>query len=57
MQSVLANSEKHLKCATDIYYAKGKPGRLSGKAATHLPIIEIEKVGDKATVRVVTAHK
>jgi superoxide reductase len=53
----LANSEKQLKGASDIYYTKEDPGRWSGKVATHLPAIEIEKKGGIATVTVTTAHE
>ncbi len=41
----------------DIYYTKEDPGRWSGKVATHLPNIEIEKVGGKVTIKIVTAHE
>jgi superoxide reductase len=54
---VLANSEKQVKGASDIYYTKEDAGRWSGKVATHLPAIEIEKAGGKTTVKVVTAHE
>jgi superoxide reductase len=54
---VLANSEKQVKGASDIYYTKEDPGRWSGKVATHLPNIEIEKAGGKTTVKVVTPHE
>jgi len=53
----LAESEKQAKGASDIYYTKEDPGRWSGKVATHLPTIEIEKTGRKVTVKVVTAHE
>ena len=54
---VLANSDKQVKGASDIYYTKDDPGRWSGKVATHLPSIEIEKTGGKVTVKIVTAHE
>jgi superoxide reductase len=54
---VLANSEKQVKGASDIYYTKEDSGRWSGKVATHLPTIEIEKAGEKTTVKVVTPHE
>lgn len=54
---VLANSKKQVKGASDIYYTKEDPGRWSGKIATHLPNIEIEKAGGKITVKVITAHE
>jgi len=54
---VLAESEKPVKGASDIYYTKDDSGRWSGKVATHLPTIEIEKAGRNVTVKVVTAHE
>jgi len=54
---VLAKSGQQVKTASDIYYTKEDPGRWSGKVATHLPSIEIEKAGRKVTVKVVTAHE
>jgi superoxide reductase len=45
------------KAGVDIYYTKEAPGRWSGKAATHLPNIEIEKAGAKVIVKIVTAHE
>ena len=54
---VLANSEKQVKGASDIYYTKEDPGRWNGKVATHLPNIEIENAGGKITVKVATAHE
>jgi len=53
----LADSEKQIKGASDIYYTKEDPGRWSGKIATHLPNIETEKAGGKITVKVVTPHE
>lgn len=54
---VLAESDKLVKGASDIYYTKDDPGRWSGKVATHLPSIEIEKAGATVTVKVVTPHE
>ena len=54
---VLAESDKPVKGASDIYYTKADPGRWSGKVATHVPNIEIEKTGGKVTVKIVTAHE
>ena len=54
---VLAKSDKLVKGASDIYYTKEDPGRWSGKVATHLPNIEIEKAGANITVKVVTPHE
>ncbi len=45
------------KSAADIYYTKEAPGRWSGKVATHLPTIAIEKASGKVTVKIVTAHE
>lgn len=53
----VADTEKSLKGAADIYFTKENPGRWNGKAATHLPNIEVEKEGNKATIKVVTAHE
>ena len=53
----LANTEKQVKGASDIYYTKEDPGRWSGKVATHLPNIEIERADGKITVKVVTPHE
>jgi superoxide reductase len=41
----------------DVYYTKDAPGRWSGKVATHLPNIEIEKSGGNVTVKIVTPHE
>jgi superoxide reductase len=41
----------------DVYYTKEAPGRWSGKVATHLPNIQIEKTGGKVTVNIVTPHE
>jgi superoxide reductase len=54
---VLAKSDLQVKSASHIYYTKEDPGRWSGKVATHLPNIEIEKAGGKITVNVTTAHE
>jgi len=45
------------KIGSDLYYTKNDPGRWSGKVATHLPTIEIEKTADSVTVKVVTPHE
>ncbi len=45
------------KTTSDIYYTKDDPGRWSGKVATHLPTIEVTKMAEGATVKVVTAHE
>ena len=54
---VLANADKPVKGTSDIYYTKEDAGRWSGKVATHLPSIDIEKVANVVTVKVVTAHE
>jgi superoxide reductase len=54
---VLANADKPVKGSSDIYYTKEDAGRWSGKVATHLPSIDIEKVANVVTVKVVTAHE
>jgi superoxide reductase len=52
----LADSGKQVG-AGNIYYTKDAPGRWGDKVATHAPNIEIEKVGSKVTVKIVTAHE
>jgi superoxide reductase len=54
---VLAKSDLQVKPASDIYYTEADPGRWSGKIATHLPNIKIEKTGGKVTVSVLTFHE
>jgi superoxide reductase len=54
---VLAKSDLQVKTASDIYYTEADPGRWSGKIATHLPNIKIEKTGSKVTVNVLTFHE
>ena len=54
---VLANADKPVKGSSDIYYTKEDAGRWSCKVATHLPSIDIEKVANVVTVKVVTAHE
>jgi superoxide reductase len=41
----------------NIYYTKDTPGRWSEKVATHLPNIEIQKMGENVAVKIVTAHE
>ena len=53
----LAEAGKQETVTRDIYYTKEAPGRWSGKIATHLPNIEIEKAGSKVTVKIVTPHE
>ncbi|MEI6145691.1 MAG: twin-arginine translocation signal domain-containing protein, partial [Methylococcales bacterium] len=53
----LATTYKPFKGTSDIYYTKEDAGRWSGKVATHLPNIEIQKVANVLTVKVVTAHE
>lgn len=52
-----AELAKQLPSAPDIYYTKDAPGRWSGKVATHLPSIQVEKTGGNVTVKVVTPHE
>ncbi|MDD2723175.1 MAG: desulfoferrodoxin family protein [Methylovulum sp.] len=54
----MAQAESSQTVATaDIYYTKESSGRWSGKAATHLPNIEVGKADGKVVVKVVTAHE
>lgn len=41
----------------NIYYTKDAPGRWSGKVATHLPNIEIQKSDGNVAVKIITAHE
>lgn len=41
----------------DIYYTKDAQGRWAGKAATHSPVIEVSKDGNKVNVKVTTPHE
>lgn len=52
----LAETAK-LPIGADLIYSEHSQGRWAGKAATHLPTIELEKTGGKTTVKVVTAHE
>jgi len=54
---VLAEPPKQQPAAADIYYTKDAPGRWSGKVATHLPSIQVEKTSGKVIIKVVTAHE
>jgi superoxide reductase len=53
----LAETTKQAAITSDIYYTKESPGRWSGKVATHLPNIEIDKKEGKVIVKVVTGHE
>ena len=52
-----ANAELSIKGASDIYFTKDNPGLWSGKVATHLPTIEVEKAAGTVTIKVVTPHE
>ncbi|KJV05940.1 desulfoferrodoxin family protein [Methylocucumis oryzae] len=41
----------------DLYYTEAAQGRWSGKAATHLPKIELSKQNTQTLVKVVTPHE
>ncbi|MCQ8181101.1 desulfoferrodoxin family protein [Methylomonas sp. SURF-1] len=41
----------------DLFYTKDAQGRWAGKAATHLPVVEVSKDGGKTTVKVTTPHE
>ncbi|MGZ0079536.1 desulfoferrodoxin family protein [Methylomonas sp. YC3] len=41
----------------DVFYTKDAQGRWAGKAATHLPVIEVVKADDKTTVKITTPHE
>ena len=53
-----AASKKSASAITaDIYYTKDSLGRWEGKAATHLPSIEITKNKDELIIKVTTPHE
>ncbi len=54
---VWAEADKAVTATRDIYYTKDAAGRWSGKIATHLPTITLEKSGTKTSIKVVTAHE
>lgn len=54
---VFAAEEKPVPPAADIYYTKENQGRWAGKAATHLPTIEISKTAGETSVKIVTPHE
>lgn len=41
----------------DLYYTKDSLGRWEGKAATHLPNIEVSKNKDEVTIKITTPHE
>lgn len=53
-KAVLANSSG---MAGGVYYTKDAPGRWSSKAGGHLPIIEISKNKEGASLHIVTPHE
>jgi len=57
--SPLANAAEtaRLPVTADLVYSQGSQGRWAGKAATHLPTIEISQGDGKITASVVTAHE
>lgn len=52
-----AEAAKPLTPPGDIFYTQDAPGRWAGKAATHLPNIEISKTNGDTSVKVITAHE
>lgn len=40
-----------------VYYTREDPGRWVGKAANHVPMVEISKAADGVLVQVATAHE
>lgn len=41
----------------DLYYTKDSLGRWEGKAATHLPNIEVSKTKEEVTIKITTPHE
>lgn len=52
-----AEEAKPVHPAADLYYTKEAQGRWAGKAATHLPSIEISKEGQEILVTIITPHE
>ncbi|MDD4915354.1 MAG: desulfoferrodoxin family protein [Methylococcales bacterium] len=55
--AALAQAEKQLPAGADIYFTKDAPGHWAGKSATHVPVIEISKTGDSASLKITTPHE
>jgi superoxide reductase len=53
----LAETGKPVPAMADVYYTQEAQGRWAGKAATHLPNIEISKQGSDVSVKISTAHE
>lgn len=52
-----AEAAKQATPPGDVFYTKDAQGRWAGKAATHLPVIEVSKDGGKVNVKVTTPHE
>ncbi len=52
-----AEAGQHPTPPGDIYFTQAAQGRWAGKAATHLPVIEIAKESGKVIVKVTTPHE
>ncbi len=55
--NALAETAQPTEISSDIYYTKSSPGRWASKVGTHLPTVEVSKVNDKASIKVVTPHE
>jgi superoxide reductase len=56
VSSALANTSQ-IQGAGGLFYTQENPGRWSGKIATHLPLIEIEKKDNDTRIKVTTPHE
>ncbi|MEI6707014.1 MAG: desulfoferrodoxin family protein [Methylococcales bacterium] len=52
-----AEEAKPVSPSQDIYYTKEASGRWAGKAATHVPVIDVTKAEGSATVKITTPHE
>ncbi len=52
-----AETVKQITPPGDVFYTKDAQGRWTGKAATHLPVIEVSKADGKTTVKITTPHE
>ncbi|MGZ4958199.1 MAG: desulfoferrodoxin family protein [Methylomonas sp.] len=52
-----AEAGKPITPPGDLFYTQDAPGRWTGKAATHLPNIEVARMEGGTTVKVTTTHE
>ncbi len=57
LPSISHATSKHSASTADLYYTKNSLGRWEGKAATHLPTIEVSKTKEEVTIKITTPHE